>query len=102
MAVSVPPEFVADLTPEELEQVSKSANSGVTQKTVLQIITGTKARTLQGASEQPGTKLVINLTDELFKQFNHVADSIDMEHEKFYLLAFAMGARFSQEGNRRY
>jgi len=101
MAVSVPPEFVADLTPEELEHVSKSANSGVTQKTVLQIIAGAKARTLLNSSEQPITELVVSLPDDMFKQYNNVADSIGMQHEKFYTLAFAMGTRLSQESNRR-
>ena len=41
------------------------------------------------------------LSDELFKEFNRLADSIGLKQEKFYLLAFAMGARLSQEGKRR-
>ena len=101
MEISLPPEFVADLTPENLRHVSESANSGVTHKTVLQIITGAKARTLLDDSEQPITEVAVNLPEDLYKKYNETADSIGMQHEKFYLLAFAMGARLSQEGKKR-
>ena len=101
MEISLPPEFVADLAPEDLEHVSDSANRGVTHKTVLQIITGAKARPLLDDSEQPITEVTVNLPEDLYKKYNETADSIGMQHEKFYLLAFAMGARLSQEGKKR-
>ena len=93
IAISVPPEFLADLSPEEMEYISESANRGVTPRAVLQIITGAKAGTLLNGSEEPITELVVTLPDDLFKQFSGQADHIGMQREKFFSLAFAMGAR---------
>ena len=93
MAISVPSEFLADLSPVEMEYISESANRGVTPRAVLQIVTGAKARTLLNGSEGPITELVVTLPDDLFEQFSDQANHIGMQHEKFFSLAFAMGAR---------
>jgi hypothetical protein len=93
MAISAPPDFLADLSTEEMEHISESANRSVTPRNVLQIITGAKSRTLLGGSEGPITELVVNLPDDLFEQFSEQANRISMQHEKFFSLAFAMGAR---------
>jgi len=99
MAISVPPEFLADLSTEDLEHISESANSGVTPRAVLQIITGAKSRTLLNGAEQPLIELVITLPDDLFKQFSDQADRIGMHLEKFFSLAFAIGARINSMKN---
>lgn len=99
MAISAPPDALADISSENFEYLSKSANSGVTPKAVLQIITGSKTRMQLDGSEGPMTELVINLPNELFKQFNNHANSIGMQHEKYFSLAFAMGARLSSMKN---
>lgn len=99
MAISVPHEFLAELSPEELKHVSESANNAVTSKAVLQIISGAKSRKLLNGSEQPVTPIIVKLPDELFEQFRDQADRIGMEHKKYFSLAFAMGARLSSMNN---
>ena len=95
MEISAPPVFLADLSPKDLEYISKSANSSITPIAILQIITGAKSRTLFSGSEGSLTELVVSIPDDLFKQYCEHADGIGMQREKYFSLAFAMGARTS-------
>ena len=95
MTSSVGPGFVDALTPEERKYMSQSANTSVTPDVLLQIVLGGKARASATDLEQTTTEFVVSLPDDLFKQSTEAADSIGMAHEKFYSLAFAMGARLA-------
>jgi len=95
IAISAPPEALVDISSKDLEFLSESANSGVTRKAMLQILTRVKSRKLLDSSEQPLTEIVLSLPDDKFKQFSEHADSIGMQHEKYFSLAFAMGARLN-------
>ena len=99
MEISAPLDALADIPSEDFEYLSESANRGITPKAMLQIITGAKSRTLLDSSEGPMTELVINLPDEQFIQFGDHADGIGMQREKYFSLAFAMGARLNSMNN---
>jgi hypothetical protein len=99
IAISAPSDALAELSAENMEYISESANSGVTPKAMLQIITEANSRTLLDGTEEPMTELVVNLQDDLFKQFGDHANDIGMQREKYFSLAFAMGARLNSMNN---
>jgi hypothetical protein len=87
--------FVDDLTTEERKYVSESANASVTPEVLLHIVLGEGAPAGADDPVQATTELVVSLADEVCQQSNAAADSLGMVREKFYALAFVMGARLA-------
>jgi hypothetical protein len=93
MTSSVSSGFVDALTPEERKYASESANASVTPEVLLKIVLGEGVPVSADEPEQATSELVVSLADEVCQQSNAAADSLGMVREKFYSLAFVMGAR---------
>ena len=87
--------FVDALAPEDRQYMSESANASVTPEMLLQIVLGGQARANAHDLAQTTTEVAITISDELVKQCHAAADNIAMARDKFYSLAFAMGARLA-------
>jgi hypothetical protein len=87
--------FADALTPEERKYVSESANASVTPEVLLHIVLGEGAPAGADDPEQATSELVVSLAGEVCQQSDAAADSLGMVREKFYALAFVMGARLA-------
>jgi hypothetical protein len=89
--------FADALTPGERDHMSEAVNTSVTSTTLLQVVFEGEVPADVAESEPVTGKFRIDIPSDMVDDINETADSIGMDRQKFYSLAFALGARVAAE-----